>query len=84
MQLQIECNHLPSKQQSCCLCKRPFESREARVIICNEQGITYGDACPHCISQGFAWMKTQFELLSRPKVTVRKNRKPSKTVAISA
>jgi len=38
---------------------------EARVIVCNEQGDSYGDICPECIAMGFDWIGNQLQQLSR-------------------
>jgi predicted amidophosphoribosyltransferase len=64
MQFQIECNRLLKNYQTCLTCQEPFEMREARVIVCNEQGDSYGDICPHCIAMGFNWIGNQLQHLS--------------------
>lgn len=56
MQLQIECNHTLSTDQSCLLCSQEFELQDARVIVCNEGGTNCGDLCPECISKGPDWI----------------------------
>lgn len=66
MQLQIECNKMPLQQQSCWLCKQPIEGTEARVIVCDDQGKTYGDVCTQCLNQGFNWLSDRFDQLNRP------------------
>ena len=38
--------------------------REARVILCNEQGDSYGDICPQCIAMGFNWIGNQLQRLN--------------------
>ena len=84
MQLQIECNSLLKSQELCCLCKHPFECKEARVIVCNDQGSECGDACPVCISQGFSWIESRFEQLNRSKKMALTYRKKPQEVAIGA
>ena len=81
MQLQIECNNLLRSRELCCLCEQSFECKEARVIVCNDQGLGCGNACPECISQGFSWVKTQFEQLDRfQKTVLNYQRKPQEIV----
>jgi len=84
MQLQIECNSSPFKQQLCYLCTHSFESKEAQVIICNDQGTECGEVCPGCIGQGFSWIKNQFEQLNQPQKTPRTHRRKVQEVPISA
>jgi hypothetical protein len=56
MQLQIECNHSPTLEKSCILCREKFSSAKARVIVCNDLGSSFGDLCPTCLSQGPNWI----------------------------
>ncbi|PSB18809.1 hypothetical protein C7B65_13610 [Phormidesmis priestleyi ULC007] len=84
MQLQIECNNLLHSQELCCLCEQSFECKEARVIVCNDQGSGCGNACPECISQGFSWIKTQFEQSNRSQRTGRDYQRKTQGVAIGA
>ena len=56
MQLQIECNHSPTLEQSCILCRENFSSAKARVIVCNNVGSRFGDLCPTCLSKGPNWI----------------------------
>ncbi|HAG84699.1 MAG TPA: hypothetical protein DCL61_26995 [Cyanobacteria bacterium UBA12227] len=65
MQFQIECNSLLKNYQTCLTCREPFEMREARVIVCNERGDSYGDICPQCIAMGFNWIGNQLQHLSQ-------------------
>jgi hypothetical protein len=69
MQLQVECNNLVGKRQVCWMCDRPFKMQAARVILCDNQGRTYGDVCPTCIGQGYGWLSSQFERLTAPQKT---------------
>ncbi|MBD2459557.1 hypothetical protein H6G89_00745 [Oscillatoria sp. FACHB-1407] len=67
MQLQIECNRALSQKQFCLICNHFFEPTEAKVIICNDQGDAFGEACPQCLGKGFNWLSGRFEqLLSHP------------------
>lgn len=70
MQLQVECNDFVGKRQVCWTCDRSFEMQEAQVIICNDQGTSYGKVCPRCINKGFGWLSSQFERLSQPRKTL--------------
>jgi hypothetical protein len=63
MQFQIECNSL-KKKQICLTCHEQFEMREARVIVCSEQGDSYGDICPQCVAMGFNWVGRQLKQLT--------------------
>lgn len=65
MQFQIECNRFLKNHQTCLTCDELFEMREARVIVCNEQGYSYGDICPQCIRMGSNWLGSQLQQLSR-------------------
>jgi hypothetical protein len=67
MQLQIECNNIPFQQKSCWICNQPFETREAKVVICNDQGNDYGEVCPECLEMGFYWLSNRFEQLNQPR-----------------
>lgn len=60
MKFQIECNRLPNAQ-SCLICHQQFQMREARLIICNDQGDSYGDACPDCIARGATWIGSHLQ-----------------------
>ena len=60
MQLKVECVAVSSIQPRCVLCHQIFESREARVIVCNYENTECGDVCPDCIRMGFHWMQHQF------------------------
>jgi len=40
---------------------------EAKVIVCNDQGKYYGEVCPHCLKQGFAWLSSRFDQLNKIK-----------------
>lgn len=66
MQLQIECNSIPSQQQSCLTCNRLFGGT-ARVIACNEQGSYYGEVCPDCLKKGFYWLSDRLDQINQPK-----------------
>jgi len=57
MQLQVECNSL-SKQQPAGF-NQSFEMSE-RVIVCDDQGDSYGEVCSQCLSMGFNWIKISF------------------------
>lgn len=61
MQLQIECNPVPFQEQSCLICNQLFNTTEAKVIICNDQGKKHGEACPACLGRGFNWLNQRFE-----------------------
>lgn len=66
MQLQVECNEVVQSTRSCWTCDRSFEMPEARVMVCSDQGVCYGEACPDCIGKGFNWMSQRFEQLVQP------------------
>lgn len=83
MQLQIECSGA-RMQQPCWICDRPFERQEAQVILCNDQGVSQGEVCPHCLSKGFQWLNYRFEQLSKPKKPVLKTWHPSLSERIGA
>ncbi|ARV59561.1 hypothetical protein BZZ01_13800 [Nostocales cyanobacterium HT-58-2] len=63
MQFQIECNTLKNNQM-CLICNKPFETREARLIICSDQGDGFGDICPECIAKGASWIKSHLQQFS--------------------
>jgi hypothetical protein len=63
MQFQIECNTLKNNQM-CLICNQLFQTREARVIVCSEEGDGYGDVCPECIGRGVHWIKSQLQEFS--------------------
>ncbi|XHX79055.1 MAG: hypothetical protein RBJ76_03730 [Stenomitos frigidus ULC029] len=65
MQLQIECNQIPLKLQPCCFCRQRFERTEAIIIICDNQGKKYGEACSRCLSKGFDWLSDRFDQLGQ-------------------
>ncbi len=57
MQLQIECNSSSSQSQHhCVLCSQVFQITEARVIVCNDRGSSYGDICADCLNRGSDWI----------------------------
>jgi hypothetical protein len=60
MRFQLECNNL-NKEQICLICNKQFQMREARLIICNNQGDSYGDVCPDCIAMGAKWIANQLQ-----------------------
>lgn len=62
MQLQVECG-FSGLAQPCSLCEQSFERKEARVLLCNDQGDKFGEVCPQCIRQGTQWLNHQFERL---------------------
>ncbi len=64
MQFQIECNSFSKNDQACLICNEGFEMKEARVIVCNEQGDSYGDICPECIAMGINWIGSQLQDLT--------------------
>ena len=59
MQLRIEINTEKLPNQNCVLCHTIFDSSVARVILCNDKNLEYGDICPCCIHQGPNWMQRQ-------------------------
>jgi hypothetical protein len=66
MQLQVECNRLSSQQsRSCQICDQSIEMREARVILCDDQGTNCGEVCSQCIGMGFDWLNYRFQQLNR-------------------
>lgn len=58
MQFAIECNKL-KKQQICLICAQQFQMGEARLIVCSNQGDSYGDVCPECIGRGANWISSR-------------------------
>lgn len=64
MQFQIECNSFFKTHQTCLTCDEQFELKEARLIVCNEQGDSYGDICPQCIAMGSNWIGRQLQQLT--------------------
>ncbi len=64
MQFQIECNTLKNNQM-CLICNQLFQTREARLIVCSDQGDGFGDVCPECIARGAHWIKSQLQEFSR-------------------
>ncbi|MES1022541.1 hypothetical protein ABN584_06535 [Gloeocapsa sp. BRSZ] len=62
MQFQIECNTL-TNYQACFICHKQFQLKEARLIICNDQGDGYGDICPQCMAMGAFWIGNQLKAL---------------------
>lgn len=66
MQLQIECNYAPGQTQICSLCKTSFVMQEAQILLCNEQGRSYGQVCPKCLGRGLNWINNQFDTLNQP------------------
>lgn len=86
MQLQIECNHAPFKSQRCLTCNSLFEMAEAKVLVCNNQGKYYGEVCPNCLNEGFAWIRDRFEQLNQPQksLVTRQPRSLSRSLSIPA
>lgn len=58
MQFKMECNSL-KKQQICLICNQQFQMGEARLIVCSNQGDSYGDVCPKCMGRGANWINNQ-------------------------
>ena len=79
MQLQIECSNLAFKKRQCLICKQSFIVKEARVILCDEQGEGYGELCSLCISKGFGWIQQRFDSLQNPQL-LRSQLEPSTTM----
>ena len=73
MQLQIECNRIPAQKQFCLTCSSLFEMTEAKVIVCNNQGKSYGEICSPCLRKGHQWISDRVNQLNQPqrKVTIR-------------
>lgn len=58
MQFAIECNKL-KKRQICLICEQQFQMGEARLIVCSNQGDSYGDVFPECMAKGANWISSQ-------------------------
>jgi hypothetical protein len=84
MQLQIECNNVPSQQQSCSICSQAFEMAEARIIVCNDQGKDCGEVCSICLSRGFDWLSDRFDQLNQAKKPVLMRRTQRLEIPIGA
>nr|OEJ77172.1 hypothetical protein BH720_00405 [Desertifilum tharense IPPAS B-1220] len=65
MKFQIECNRLLKMPKTCLTCQNLFEMGEARVIVCNDEGDSYGDICPHCIAMGSSWLGNKIQRFDR-------------------
>lgn len=63
MKFQIECNTLQS-DQICLVCNQQLQMGEARLIVCNDYGDSFGDICPHCIAMGSDWISSQLQQIS--------------------
>jgi hypothetical protein len=75
MQLQVECNGSVKSARSCWTCDRSFQIQPAKVIICNDQGMSYGEVCPQCINQGFDWIHNRFTQLTHLSQTIHQPKK---------
>ncbi|RCJ15920.1 hypothetical protein A6S26_06390 [Nostoc sp. ATCC 43529] len=64
MKFQIECN-TAKNSQICLICQQKFMAKEARLIICNDQGEGYGDLCYQCIGKGGNWVQLQLQKFSQ-------------------
>lgn len=64
MQLQVECQGLQGTWQTCWICNHAFKIKEARVIVCSDEGINYGEVCPQCVHHGFDWLSERFDRLN--------------------
>ncbi|MDZ8079042.1 MAG: hypothetical protein RMX35_08065 [Nostoc sp. DcaGUA01] len=64
MKYQIECN-TGKINQICLICQQSFQTNEARLIICNDQGESYGDLCYQCIANGGDWVQFQLQKFSQ-------------------
>jgi hypothetical protein len=84
IQLQIEYRNSSLNQGACCICEDSFEAKEAKVIVCDDQGDNCGEVCPTCISQGYGWIQDQFNHLNAPLQSVRKSRTFRQRLAIGA
>mgnify|MGYP003476655484 CR=1 len=58
IKLQIECNSLKN-DQACLICSEHLQMNEARLLVCNDRGDSYGDICPNCIIKGKTWIDSQ-------------------------
>lgn len=63
MRFQIECNKMPISQ-NCLICRQQFRMKEARLIICNDEGDSYGDVCPECMARGANWINSRLQQFS--------------------
>lgn len=63
MKFQIECNSLKNNQM-CLICNQLFQTSEARLIVCSDEGEGFGDICPECINMGAYWIKSQLQQFS--------------------
>ena len=70
MKFQIECN-TGIISQVCLICQESFQMHEARLIVYNDQGDTYGDICHHCIVRGGDWIKFQLQQFSNKLLTLK-------------
>jgi len=83
MQLQIECRSSSLKGSTCYTCDQSFEVKEARVIVCDDQGVGCGEVCSECIRRGFGWINDRFSQLQSPVKAVCKSRiHPHKSIPI--
>jgi acetylglutamate synthase len=84
MQLQVEYNYSPSQKQQCIICNRQYKSAEAKVIVCNNQGISSGEVCSECLAHGFNWISDRFEHLnsSRKKNAASRPQKTKVPIAV--
>ncbi len=50
MKIQLECTlGTCSPKLPCIACQRTFEVGRIRTLLCNDQGLIYGDVCPDCL-----------------------------------
>ncbi|MBC1223022.1 hypothetical protein GNF10_12050 [Nostoc sp. UCD121] len=63
MKFQIECN-TDKINKICLICQQNFQTHEARLIVCNDQGEGYGDICYECIANGGSWVQSQLQQFS--------------------
>lgn len=63
MQLQVECNRTPGKSEICLVCNTPFVIEEAQIILCSDQGRSWGDVCITCVNQGLNWISERCDRL---------------------
>lgn len=42
--------------------------KEARVIVCNKRGYSYGDVCHTCIVMGEMWVKIKVKQIMRRRI----------------
>ncbi|MGJ5633688.1 hypothetical protein [Nostoc sp. CALU 1950] len=64
MKFQIECN-TGDISKMCLICQENFQTDEARLIVCNDQGEGYGDICHQCIAKGGNWVQFQLQKFSQ-------------------